>query len=259
MLGFDWALNSVSRVGGGILFLSEAFDTLRRRGLKKGAVLEQMFAIGVHSLPITIVAGMFVGAVLAIQIDLQLRDFGAESFLGGLSTSTTLRNLGPVLIAFLLAGKVGAFTSAELGTMQVTDQLNAIRCLGADPIETIVVPRLVAVAASSFLLLGVGLMTSVVGGLTIANLSLGVNPLSFISQIPRFVSVSSLVIAATKSLVFGLLIGGTACYFGYTARGGAVGVGKSVRDSAVMTMISIVVMDCAISVGAAFFLDMIGG
>src|SRR4051812_1422395 len=139
-----------------------------RRGIPRSLLVEQIYLIGVRSFFITVVAGLFVGAIMAIQINLQLRDFGAQAFLGGLSASTTIRDVGPTLIAFLLSGKVGAFTSAELGTMKVTDQVDAIRCLGMDPIRYLILPRMVAVVISSFLLLVVGLVVTVVGGLTIS-------------------------------------------------------------------------------------------
>jgi len=140
---------AIEDLGGTVLFAGDVLRALFSGGLRASAVLEQMVAVGVRSIPTVIVSGLFVGAIMAIQTNLQLRDYGAQGFLGGLSTSVTIRNVGPVLIAFLLSGKVGAYTSAELGTMQVTEQMSAIRCLGADPIRYIILPRMVAVVISS--------------------------------------------------------------------------------------------------------------
>jgi phospholipid/cholesterol/gamma-HCH transport system permease protein len=217
------------------------------RGVSLTEVLDQMYTVGVRSLSTTISTGLFVGAIMAIQINLQLRDFGAQSFLGGLTTSVTLRNVGPVLIAFILSGKVGAYTSAELGTMQVTDQINAIRCLGADPIRYLIVPRLIAVVLSSFLLLVVGLMVSLGGGLVLSHLQLGVNYLGFLSNVPQIVSWSSVAMSVVKSFLFGSLIGLIACYRGYTASGGAAGVGEAVKNTAVTTLIAIIITDYFVS------------
>jgi phospholipid/cholesterol/gamma-HCH transport system permease protein len=183
---------------------------------------------------------------MAIQINQELRDFGAQAFLGGVTASVTIRNVGPVLIAFILSGKVGAYTSAELATMQVTDQMNAIRCLGADPLRYLVCPRLCAVVATSFLLLVSGLMTAI-GGAALMATRLGVNDLSFIGNIPRLVSWWSVGTGMVKSLAFGWVIANISCYQGYIASGGAVGVGATVRRTAVQTLVSIIVVDYALS------------
>ncbi|NBX91815.1 MAG: ABC transporter permease [Proteobacteria bacterium] len=228
-------------------FSIRVFKTFTSKGVSSTSLVEQMYHVGVRSLPITIVSGLFVGAILAIQINLQLKDFGAQTFLGGLSTSTTLRNLGPVLIAFLLSGRVGAFTSAELGTMAITDQLNAIRCLGMDPVEKIVVPRLVALTCSSFLLLILGLGMTVVGGVVISSAHLGVNPIQFSQNISLFVSSWSIGIGVVKSFLFGLMIGTISCFFGYHTAGGARGVGRAVKRTSVATLVSIILMDFLVS------------
>lgn len=219
-----------------------------REGVAPKELIHQMVQVGVRSIPITCIAGLFVGAILAIQINLQLKDFGAQGFLGGLSTSTTLRNLGPVLIAFLLAGRVGAYTSAELGTMAITDQLNAIRCLGLDPFQKILIPRLVAVVVSSFLLLTIGLGMTVLGGILISVSALDVNALQFISHIPQFVSVRSISLGMIKSVIFGFMIGSVSCFFGFYTEGGAEAVGKTVRKTAVVILVSILIVDFLVSV-----------
>lgn len=248
----------IEEVGRVTIFFWELNRALVTTGVRVRAVIEQMYAVGVRSLSTTLLAGAFVGAIMAIQINLQLKDFGAQAFLGGLSTSVTIRNVGPVLIAFILSGKVGAFTSAELGTMQVTDQMSAIRCLGADPLKYLILPRLVAVVLSSFLLLIVGLMLTIAGGTLIAGLDLGVNPLSYIVHIPRFVSWWSVGTGVVKSFVFGTLIGIIACYKGYRATGGSVGVGRAVRSTAVTTLVAIIVADVTLSQISALLYDVLG-
>lgn len=228
-------------------FSSEVFSIFASKRCSWKEWMNQMVSVGTRSIPLTCIAGLFVGAVLAIQMDLQLKDYGAQSFLGGLSTSTTLRNLGPVLIAFLLAARVGAFTSAELGTMAITDQLNAIRCLGLNPVQVIVIPRLLALIVSSFLLLILGLGMTVVGGMTAGSWLLDVNPLQFFSHIPQFVSAQSVFLGLIKSLVFGVMIGTISCFFGYNVTGGAEEVGRAVRKTSVVTMLSIILIDFIVS------------
>jgi phospholipid/cholesterol/gamma-HCH transport system permease protein len=246
----------LSEMGAILLFGLQALKSFFRFGVRWRAVVDQMYAVGVRSLFTTVTTGLFVGAIMAIQLDLQLKDFGAQMFLGGLSASVTIRNVGPVLIAFILSGKVGAYTSAELGTMQVTDQINAIRCLGADPIRYLVVPRMLAVVVTSFLLLIVGLVMAIGGGALIASLQLGVNETSFLANIPRIVSWWSVGTGVVKSFVFGAIIAVICCYQGYHTRGGSVGVGETVKRTAVQTLVSIIVADFALSSLASALRDL---
>ncbi len=248
------SLSFLSTLGGMILFAWECVLLTLQRKTKWHQVLDQIFQVGVRSLGLTVVAGLFVGAIMALQIDLQLKDFGAEAFLGGLSTSTTLRNIGPVLIAFLLSGKVGAYTSAELGTMEVTDQLNAIRLLGASPLEYIILPRIWAVVISSFLLLIVGLMITIFGGIIFAEV-IGVNALNYIQNIPRIVTVWSIVLSVIKSFLFGAIIAVVSCYKGYHAKGGSVGVGIAVQSCAVTNLILIIITDFLLSMASSCLQD----
>lgn len=188
-------------------------------------------------------AGLFVGAIMGIQFYLQLKAFGAAPVLGGLTTSGTVREVGPVLIAFMLAGKVGAFTSAELGTMKVTEQIDAIRCLGTDPIQFIIAPRYLAVVIASFLLLTFGLMISMLGGILITGQVADLNPYEYISGIPFYVTWWSVGSGVFKSLVFGAIIAQICCYKGYTTTGGARGVGRTVKETAVRIMVAIIIAD----------------
>lgn len=242
----ETSLKWVRTLGGMLLLFYDCVVLTFRGRTRWKEVNDQIYQVGVRSLGMTMTAGLFVGAIMALQIDVQLKDFGAEAFLGGLSTSTTLRNVGPVLIAFLLSGKVGAYTSAELGTMEVTDQLNAIRLLGADPVEYIILPRVWAVVISSFLLLIVGLMVTIFGGIIFAEV-IGVNALSYAQNIPRIVTGWSVVLSVVKSFVFGVLIAVVSCYKGYTARGGSVGVGIAVQSCAVTNLMLIILFDFLLS------------
>ncbi len=249
----------INNVGSTFLFGLTGFRTFLLHGVRWSHVIDQMYTVGVRSVSTTVVTGMFVGAIMAIQLDLQLRDFGASGFLGGLSASVTIRNVGPVLIAFILSGKVGAYTSAELGTMQVTEQINAIRCLGTDPVRYLVVPRLVAVVLTSFLLLIIGLICAIAGGALIANLQLGINPVRFAANIPMIVTWWSVGTGVVKSFIFGAIIAVVACYQGYHAKGGSVGVGQTVKRAAVQTLVAIIVADFAISSLSNTLFDLLGG
>lgn len=230
-------------IGQNVLFFRLLVRTLIRRPCKSHDVFEQIWKVTMQSLPTTGLAGFFVGAIMTVQFAVQMKEFGALGYLGGLSTSGTVREVGPLLIAFMLSGKVGAFTSAELGTMRVTEQMDAIRCLGADPVQEIVLPRFVAIIVSSFFLLGGGLVMSVLGGLIMGSVFAGVTPEEYVRHIPNIVTFASIVSGLMKCLVFAVVLATICTYEGYHTTGGAKGVGRAVVKTAVATMITIVIAD----------------
>ena len=203
----NYFVAGIQEIGQVAIFFTRLTGIFFRKGVRIRDIVHQMFEAGVRSVPITVTSGLFVGAIMAIQINEQLKDFGAQSFLGGLTTSVTIRDVGPVLIGFLLSGKVGAYTIAELGTMKVTDQVAALECLGIDALEFIVLPRLVAVFISSFLLLVVGLTLTVFGGAYFSMLALQINVQNYMNNVPQLITTASIVVGVVKSLLFGMLIG----------------------------------------------------
>jgi phospholipid/cholesterol/gamma-HCH transport system permease protein len=243
------ALNDlVDEIGDCLLFLKLIARTAVKSPCSWENVCVQIWKVSMQSLPTTMMAGFFVGAIMTVQFTMQIKAFGALGYLGGLSTSATVREIGPLLIAFLLSGKVGAFTSAELGTMRVTEQIDAIRCLGANPIQEIILPRFFGIVISSFLLLGAGLCMSIFGGLLLAALFSGINPDEYLRHIPTIVTQFSMVNGLFKCSVFAIILASICTYKGYTATGGAKGVGRAVVSTAVMTMVGIVVSDWITSV-----------
>jgi phospholipid/cholesterol/gamma-HCH transport system permease protein len=234
-------------LGSCVLFTYQALRTLARNRLSWHAFCNEVWRVTAQSVTTTALAGFFVGAIMTIQFALQVRDFGAMGYLGGLATSGTIREVGPLLIAFMLSGKVGAFTSAELGTMRVTEQIDAIRCLGADPIQELVVPRLVGIVVSSFFLLAAGLLASVVGGLWLGVLFAGIQPEEYVRHIPTIVKGASILSGLFKCFMFAVVLAAVCTYKGYTTTGGAKGVGRAVVSTAVTTMVGLVLADCLTS------------
>lgn len=230
-------------VGREVLFLKEIMTTWIRRPCKFHQIVNQTWNVTLESFPTIAMAGFFVGAIMAVQFTMQLRDFGALGYLGGLATSGTIRELGPLLIAFMLSGKVGAFTSAELGTMRVTEQIDAIRCLGADPIQEIILPRFLGIVISSSLLLGVGLVMSVGGGMLLGQFFAGVTAEEYLRHIPTILAWPSVLIGFVKCFVFAVILATICTSAGYHTTGGAKGVGRAVVHTAVTTMVCIVIMD----------------
>ena len=212
------------------------------------AVFQQIWQVTMQSLATTAMAGFFVGAIMTVQFTMQVQEFGALGFLGGLSTSATIREVGPLLIAFMLSGKVGAYTSAELGTMQVTEQIDAVRCLGANPLRELILPRFIGIIISSFFLLGAGLLMSIGGGLLLGMIFSGIEPEEYVRHIPTIVNLGSIVSGLFKCFVFAVLLASICTYKGYNTSGGAKGVGLAVVNTAVATMVGIVFADWATSV-----------
>lgn len=233
----------IDEIGRIVQFFFLIIETLVRRPCSRREVFEQIWKVTLQSFATTGMAGFFVGAIMTVQFTLQMKEFGALGFLGGLATSGTIREVGPLLIAFMLAGKVGAYTSAELGTMRVTEQIDAIRCLGADPIQEIILPRFLGIIVASFFLLGLGLLRSIGGGMLMGALFAGVNAEEYVRHIPTIVTSSSIVSGLVKCFMFAMLLATICTYKGYSATGGAKGVGLAVVGTAVTTMVGIVFLD----------------
>jgi phospholipid/cholesterol/gamma-HCH transport system permease protein len=233
----------VEELGGAVLFIKDLFSVWWRKGVSRTAVAEQIIKVTQQSFVTTAQAGFFVGAIMTIQFTLQVKEFGALGYLGGLATSATIREVGPLLIAFMLSGKVGAFTSAELGTMRVTEQIDAIRCLGANPLQEIILPRFLGIVISSFFLLFIGLFMSIFGGMILGVIFSNINPEEYLRHIPTIVSVWSIFNGLIKCFAFAVVLATICTFKGYTASGGAKGVGRAVVTTAVATMVGIVVAD----------------
>jgi phospholipid/cholesterol/gamma-HCH transport system permease protein len=210
-------------------------------------IMAQVASVSIRSLSTVAFAGIFVGAILVLQMDLILSKYDAQSLLGGLNTSTVVREVGPLIISFLLAGKIGAFTAAELGTMRVTEQIDAIECLGNNPIQYLIVPRLLGIMISSLILLAIGLLISVAGAMVVASVHCGINFLEFASSIPKFTNAWTVIGAVIKSLVYGSIVAAVSCHRGFTASGGARGVGRAVTLAALYTNFYILIANFLVS------------
>ncbi len=240
---FKHAQILIDDIGGGILFFNQTISTAFRTKLKTDVIFDQIWRVTINSLPTTALAGFFVGAIMTVQFTLQIKEFGALGYLGGLATSGTIREVGPLLIAFMLSGKVGAFTSAELGTMRVTEQIDAIRCLGANPFQEIILPRFIAIIVASFFLLAIGLGMSIFGGLLLGVFFSGITAEEYLRHIPTIVVLPSIIGGLFKCFIFAIVLASICTYKGFTASGGAKGVGRAVVSTAVATMVGLVFAD----------------
>ncbi|MFN8791775.1 MAG: MlaE family ABC transporter permease [Bdellovibrionales bacterium] len=233
----------VSDLGNNLLFLAELIRLVRQGQIKRQDFFEQVWKVTLESLPTTVMAGFFVGAIMTVQFTLQIREFEALGYLGGLATSATFREVGPLLIGFMLCGKIGAYTAAELGTMKTTEQFEAIRCLGANPLQEIVLPRFLGIVVSSFFLFVGGLVASLLGGLFLGVLFSHVSHEEYLRHIPRFLVWPSIFSGFFKSFVFAFTLAAICTYRGYHVTGGSKGVGRAVVKTAVTSMVALVFFD----------------
>ena len=202
---------------------------------------QQLYTVGVGSMAVVMLVGAFVGAVIGIESYSQLAAIGQETRLGGLIALSVVKQIGPVLAAVMIAGRVGGSVSAELGTMNVTEQIDALRAMGADPIGYLVVPRVLACVAMLPVLTVFSDLMGVYGGYLVVVLGFGVDGADYWGFSAYLVTSWDVLTGLIKAVVFGLLIGLIACYKGFNCGAGASGVGRATTDAFVQCFIAIIV------------------
>lgn len=243
----DKFINGVRQLGGASILLAQTVFWLFVPPLKKKQVLDQMHKIGVSSLPIVLLVSFFIGMVLALQSAYQMQKMSAEMYIASLVSLSIVREIGPVLTALVIAGRVGAAITAELGTMKVTEQIDALETLATNPVKYLVVPRFLALIIMLPLLTVYADIMGILGGYTI-----GVFKLGIASNMYWRISYDHLVFkdvfsGLIKAVVFGIIIAIVACYQGMRTEGGAEGVGRSTTMSVVISFIMIIAADCFIT------------
>ena len=229
------------------------------RGLWKGPryvreIIEQMDRVGVGSLGIVSLNGFFTGGVLILQAYPTLEYYGATAQAGQSVATSLIRELGPVLTALMVAGRVGSAISAELGAMVVSQQIDAMRALGTSPVRKLVTPRLIALMLTLPLLTISADLIGIIGGGIVARTLHGLDPSVYIESAKIGVSTSDILGGIIKPLVFGMIIALVACYKGLSTTGGTVGVGRSTTNAVVTASINIIIADFFLSkLLASFF------
>jgi phospholipid/cholesterol/gamma-HCH transport system permease protein len=207
------------------------------------AFLRAMIEIGYFSLPVVALTAVFTGMVLALQSSTGLSRFSADSAIATLVVLSMTRELGPVLAALMVAGRVGAAIAAELGTMRVTDQIDALTTLSTNPMKYLVAPRILAGIIALPLLVVVADILGVLGGLIIAVAKLGFHPAAYLGDTLRYMQTDDVVSGLAKAAVFGFIITLMGCYQGYNSRGGAQGVGAATTSAVVAASVLILAFD----------------
>ena len=247
-------LDGVAAIGRGGLFLLTSTGRLTLFGLLglqhlvtppfyPRAFAAALVEIGFFSLPVVALTAIFTGMVLALQSATGLARFSAESGIASLVVLSVTRELGPVLAGLMVAGRAGAAMAAELGTMRVTDQIDALTTLSTNPMKYLVAPRLLAATIALPLLVVVADLLGVLGGMTIATLKLGFAPRIYLANTISFMHTSDVVSGLVKAAVFGFLIALLGCFNGYHSRGGAQGVGTATTSAVVSASVLILAFD----------------
>jgi len=214
-----------------------------RPSLARSRIWAQMYEIGIRSVPVVMVTGAFVAMTLAVQSYSQLRGLGMEERLGSLINISVVKELGPVLAAFMLAGRVGGALTAELGTMKVTEQIDAVQAMGADPIRYLVWPRFLAcVLLTPFLTIYADFM-GVIGGYAISVWHFGINSEAYWRFSADMVEKWDISVGIIKSVFFGASIAMISCYKGFHCQQGARGVGRACTEAFVSSFIAILFLD----------------
>jgi len=207
------------------------------------AVIKQMEFVGVKSIFVVVLTGIFAGGVLALQSHHGFRLFGAETLVGSTVALAMTRELGPVLTALMVNGRAGSAMAAELGTMRVTEQIDALYVMATNPVKYLIVPRIIAGVVMLPILTIVADFLGILGGYFVGVILLKINSGMFIANIVEMVDLEDIFHGLTKSIFFGLILTHIGCYKGFYTTGGAEGVGKSTTQAVVLSSVLILVSD----------------
>jgi len=233
-----------------ILFASTLFWMVRPP-YRVRLLFKQLEEIGYKSIPVAILTTTFTGGILALQSYSSFKRFDAESLIGTMVAISLCRELAPILVGLIVAGRVSSAMAAELGSMRVTEQIDALHTLAVNPIQYLIVPRMIACFLTLPILTLIGDALGITGGFLVATKVYGLNPLTYVRASFDYLTYEDVYSGIIKSSIFGLAIAIIGCYKGFYTEGGAVGVGKATTSAVVISMMMILIIDYIM--GAIFF------
>ncbi|MGH7047990.1 MAG: MlaE family ABC transporter permease [Stellaceae bacterium] len=240
-------LGFLAATGRLVIFAATAVATALSPPFYLRAILRQMLEIGYFSLPVVGLTALFTGMVLALQSYTGFSRFAAEGAIATVVVLSVTRELGPVIAGLMVAGRVGAAMAAEIGTMRVTDQIDALTTLSVNPLRYLVLPRLIGGLVTLPLLVVVADIIGVFGGYLVAVYKFGFNPAAYLARTQQYLEAGDVVSGLIKAAVFGFVVSLMGCYHGYHSRGGAQGVGQATTYAVVSASILILVLDYGIT------------
>jgi phospholipid/cholesterol/gamma-HCH transport system permease protein len=259
---FEKIISILAGLGAYATLIAEVFWVSLRRPPSFELIRNQMYTIGVTSLPVVSITGMASGMVFAAQAMFQLSNFGVRGATGLMVTKAMLVEMGPMMAAFMVTGRVGASICAELGTMAVTEQIDALRSMAVNPIRYLVAPRFIAGFTMMPLLSLFSCLMGVIGGYIVAVFYYNQPPNEYLEPVRAHIENYDILIGIIKSFVFGIIITTISCFKGITTRGGAAGVGRATTSSVVICYTVVLVANFFLTVGlnAAYdFIQTISG
>ena len=217
--------------------------------------LEQMDIIGVGSLPIVLLSGFFIGAVMVLQTGAQFERFGQSSLTGDIVSLALVRELGPTITGLLVAGRCASGIASELGSMVVTEQVDAMRAMGTDPSRKLVTPRVLATLFTLPLLTTISVFVGLIGGMVASVMSLRISATTFWERAIKILQFSDILQGTSKTLVFAFIIATVGCYQGLKVKGGTQGVGRATTQAVVVSSVLIIVSDTFLTRIALYVAD----
>ena len=239
----EFAKEKVQAVQDYSLLASRSISAFFRQPRYMADAVQQADLIGVGSLPIVVLTGFFTGAVLALQTSNTLQRFGSLSLIGQLVSTSMVRELGPVLTSLMVAGRNASGMASELGSMVVTEQIDAMRALGTDPMKKLVTPRVLATVFMLFFLTIISDLVGLAGGSMVARILLGLDTRQYWSNAWETLVFEDVFMGLVKPVLFGFIIATVGCYYGLSARGGTQGVGRATTQAVVAASVLILVVD----------------
>lgn len=239
----NFVVKWLEELGGLVSLLGRILMWTPRRPWDFPELLRQMVRVGVLSLPVVLLIALFTGAVMALQTFSTLARFNAEAYVGSLVALSMVRELGCVLGGLAIAGRCGSAMGAEIGTMRVTEQIDALEALATDPVHYLMVPRVWATVLTMPLLIALADAVGILGGYLVSVVLLDANPVSYIDNTFRFMDFNDIFSGLFKAAVFGLIVSVVGCSKGFNTRGGAEGVGRATTESVVVASVAILIAD----------------
>ncbi|MCX7702476.1 MAG: ABC transporter permease [Planctomycetota bacterium] len=238
-----FVLSALKSGGYGVLLVVESLLWLRAAFSKRREVLAQLYVCAVQSLPVTMLVGAFVGMVLALQTGLSLRQYGLQNLISQVAGASMTREMGHLMTAIILAGRVGSAMAAELGSMRVSEEIEALEVMSISPIKFLVMPRILALTLAAPILTVYANLIGIIGAAVVGNLQIGVGFYVFFRDCFNFVTFKDLYTGLAKSVVFGTTIAAVSCSEGMRCTGGTMGVGVATRHAVVVSLLMILLFN----------------